>query len=395
MERLLRLGEGRVQVQRVDSGLFERNGIAEDGADVWANLSPEAVADRAEQIRLRLREANDRELYARLLERFVQAIEASGAEVPADEETRMQQLDLVLVRRPQLLRDAFRRLRQHQIRDIDVALPAELQSDHRLRPANKGLYGVFPPGMNHDELAIAEDPMARDLPIEDGMSAYPSGAPAARGNRRGKKPSQAANARFGPKGEPLAPRGEASSGPVESSGPSSLNRVNPVFGPGGEPIASRLTAERDEATPKKGRDRSAAISPNEGEMPGPAEGGGSAARSSDAPSYFAKPSLDDMGPGTDTPTPNRSRGEAGQTGQSYFRKNSLDEMTVGRTEKPKGGPVPQKPAPTSIGDKPAPAASGDDARPVRRERIGRGSYEDAGDEKRKKRRPGKTGRPGR
>ncbi|WP_394002843.1 DEAD/DEAH box helicase [Luteimonas sp. WGS1318] len=147
---------GRVQVQRVDSGLFERNGIAEDGADVWASLSTEAVADRAEQIRLRLREANDRELYARLLERFVQAIEASGAEIAADEETRMQQLDLVLVRRPQLLRDAFRRLRQHQIRDIDVALAAELQSDHRLRPANKGLYGVFPPGMNNDEQAIAE-----------------------------------------------------------------------------------------------------------------------------------------------------------------------------------------------------------------------------------------------
>jgi excinuclease ABC subunit B len=60
-------------------------------------------------------------------------------------------------------------------------------------------------------------------------------------------------------------------------------------------------------------------------------------------------------------------------GGSLFRKNTLDEMTVGRTEVPLG----------------------DDPKPVRRERIGAGSYEDAGDAKRQKRRPGKTGRPGR
>ena len=239
------------------------------------------------------------------------------------------------------------------------------------------------------ELAIAEDPLARDLPVEDGMSAYPSGAPAARGNRRGKKPAQAPNARFGPKGEPLAPRGEASSGTAEGAGPSSLNRVNPVFGPGGEPIASRLTAGRDGAPPKNRRDAEASPSPGTGEGAGRrvrASEGSTSDDPSDAPSYFAKPSLDDMGPGTDTPTPNRPPAGSAQTGPSYFRKNSLDEMTVGRTEKPKGGPAPQKPAAT---------APGDDARPVRRERIGRGSYEDAGDEKRKKRRPGKTGRPGR
>ncbi len=73
-----------------------------------------------------------------------------------------------------------------------------------------------------------------------------------------------------------------------------------------------------------------------------------------------------------------SRGEGGPKGrmresQSLFRKNTLDEMTVGRTEVPLGSEV----------------------RPVRRERAGAGSYEDAGDAKRQKRRPGKTGRPGR
>ena len=40
-------------------------------------------------------------------------------------------------------------------------------------------------------------------------------------------------------------------------------------------------------------------------------------------SGFKKPSLDDMGPGTDMAKP-------------LFRKNTLDEMTVGRTEKPVG-----------------------------------------------------------
>ncbi len=147
----------RVQVQRVEGGLFGgQEGVAEDGQDIWASMSPEAVAERAEQIRLRLPDANDRELYARLLERFVAAVEASGADVPDDEEERMQQLDLVLVRRPSLLRDAYRSMRRDHVQDIDVPLPAELHSDLRLRPANRALYGVFPPGLNGDELAIAE-----------------------------------------------------------------------------------------------------------------------------------------------------------------------------------------------------------------------------------------------
>ncbi len=74
--------------------------------------------------------------------------------------------------------------------------------------------------------------------------------------------------------------------------------------------------------------------------------------------YFAKPDLDNMGPGTDMERP----------AASLFRKNDLDEMTVGRTEKPL-----------------APRA-----------KPGIGSYEDAGDEKARERKTrGKTGKPGR
>ncbi|HMM65285.1 MAG TPA: hypothetical protein PKD01_14220, partial [Mesorhizobium sp.] len=65
---------------------------------------------------------------------------------------------------------------------------------------------------------------------------------------------------------------------------------------------------------------------------------------------------------------------------SLFRKNTLDEMTVRRTEKPVEGAKPVK---------------SDDVKPVLREKVGIGSYEDAADTARQKRRPAKTGRPGR
>ncbi|MFK5978644.1 MAG: excinuclease ABC subunit UvrB [Rhizobiaceae bacterium] len=66
----------------------------------------------------------------------------------------------------------------------------------------------------------------------------------------------------------------------------------------------------------------------------------------------------------------RGRADKSTDKPSLFRKNTLDEMTVGRTEKPNG-----------------PA-------PVRRNKIGTGSYEDPADVKRNKRGRGKTGRPG-
>jgi len=110
---------------------------------------------------------------------------------------------------------------------------------------------------------------------------------------------------------------------------------------------------------------------------------------------FAKPSLDDMGPGTDMPTPagavSRSlfkkqtaseahgsdfgvpgEGAPGDTGRSLFRKNSLDDMTVRRTEKPLGGEV----------------------KPVKRAKVGIGSYEDPADVRSQGRRSKKSGRPG-
>lgn len=104
---------------------------------------------------------------------------------------------------------------------------------------------------------------------------------------------------------------------------------------------------------------------------------------------FRKPSLDDMGPGTDLAKPagaaaglfrKQSHREAhgadhgipSDAGRSLFRKNALDEMTVRRTETPAQGETP-----------------------IRRHRVGLGSHEEPADQRRQKRRPGKTGRPGR
>lgn len=130
------------------------------------------------------------------------------------------------------------------------------------------------------------------------------------------------------------------------------------------------------------------ISPRAGEMPRRTEGGAKD-RGTSKSSLFAKPSLDAMGPGTDMPTPagavsrslfkKQSAEEAhgsdfgipGDSAKPLFKKNSLDEMTVRRTETPIEG-----------------------EKPVKRERAGIGSYEDPADARREKRRPSKTGRPG-
>ncbi len=107
-------------------------------------------------------------------------------------------------------------------------------------------------------------------------------------------------------------------------------------------------------------------------------------------SLFAKPHIDDMGPGTDMTTPagavsrslfkKQSADEAHgadygvpEDGEkSLFKKNSLDEMTVRRTEKPV-----------------------ESVKPVKRAKIGAGSYEDPAEAAREKKRPSKSGRPGR
>ncbi|MGB7285529.1 MAG: excinuclease ABC subunit UvrB [Salaquimonas sp.] len=107
--------------------------------------------------------------------------------------------------------------------------------------------------------------------------------------------------------------------------------------------------------------------------------------------------------GVENTQESRKRKAQGKPDKSLFKKPHLDEMTVGRTEKPKtpdGWQAPRK----SYGDDMRENMSTDGtvrgegdnpAAPTYRKKIGIGSYEDPGDEKHRKKRPGKTGRPGR
>jgi excinuclease ABC subunit B len=95
-----------------------------------------------------------------------------------------------------------------------------------------------------------------------------------------------------------------------------------------------------------------------------------------------KPTLDEMGGRGEVPAGETGRiaGPAGLSPRSLARKNTLDEMTVGRTEVPLGAPRPETP--------------GDIPGTVPREKIGAGSYEDPAEDRRRKGRTKKSGRPG-
>jgi excinuclease ABC subunit B len=218
-----------------------------------------------------------------------------------------------------------------------------------------------------------------------------------------------------------------------------------------DPMARQEARAMEGGGKRSGKASRESLLPAGGEkVPGRADEG-------QATSLFAKPSLDDMGPGTDMTRPARAAspdgslppvGSEGQSGfrkpnldemghdiatparsaASLFRKNSLDEMTVGRTEKPLNtkGKLPEKPK-TEPGQRFSPLLEGqpeklspsspqrgedsspqeakpigsanlvrgaDDSKPFIRAKSGAGSYEDAGDLKRQKKTKGKTGRPG-
>ncbi|MCQ1800061.1 UvrB/UvrC motif-containing protein, partial [Neorhizobium galegae] len=191
-----------------------------------------------------------------------------------------------------------------------------------------------------------------------------------------------------------------------------------------DPIARDEARAVEGGVGKTGNGKGGAKARRESPSPQRGEGARRADEGEATPStsLFAKPGLDDMGPGTDTATPlfrkpdlsdmGRDIAEPSSSSQargSLFRKNDLDEMTVGRTEKPVMGKLPPKPSsppPSSATSTPSSSSSPssssgptrgstDDPRPLVRGKVGAGSYEDGGEQKRKSRTKGKTGRPGR
>src|SRR5690606_29764062 len=141
----------------------------------------------------------------------------------------------------------------------------------------------------------------------------------------------------------------------------------------GGPSRQASPGPQDEGRSGRGAPHGEPVEPR-GAAPTPHDGGGKP--------LFRKPGLDEMG---------TAGAHAVPAGRSLFRKNSLDEMTVARTEKPLGKTPRARPHGEAV------EPHGEHGEPVepRRYKPGAGSYEDPADERRRTRRPKKTGRPGR
>lgn len=142
------------QLTQRTEGLFEE---AEKPLDerILAQLSAAVIAERAKQVALPFNDVDERDFLRRLEERFKQALERYGIEVPTDEETLRRQLDLVLVRNPRLIREAHKRVRAGLIEVADITLPEFFIAAGNLMRSAKNVYGVFPPGLNKDEREFA------------------------------------------------------------------------------------------------------------------------------------------------------------------------------------------------------------------------------------------------
>lgn len=124
--------------------------------DVWATVSPIAIAERARQLSFDFDDLDSRDLLNALRARFKATLLNEGHEVPESAEELTRQLELILVRNPTLLRDAHKRVRAEQVQTATVHLPPALQSETPLTPAAKNVYGVFPPDLSPQERQFAE-----------------------------------------------------------------------------------------------------------------------------------------------------------------------------------------------------------------------------------------------
>lgn len=145
----------RVAMQRLEGDIFAPTNMREDERDIWAEMSAAQVAERAHDVLRAIADTHEREFRLRLLACFRRAIENSGSPPPDDDELE-DQLDLVLVRNPKLLREAYKRVRQADLRIIPVRLPGEVGSELPLERARRNLFGVFPEGLDDDERRIAD-----------------------------------------------------------------------------------------------------------------------------------------------------------------------------------------------------------------------------------------------
>ena len=124
--------------------------------DIWARMSPAGIAQRARQIAFEYPDVDNRQFLVALRKRFRDAMEAGGFDLPETDEALTQQLELVLVRNPNLIRQAHKRCRASQIQAQSFTLPRVLQSRYPLQPAKRNVYGTFPEDLSPEELRFAE-----------------------------------------------------------------------------------------------------------------------------------------------------------------------------------------------------------------------------------------------
>ncbi len=144
----------RTQLTQRTEGLFDEGDKPLDES-ILAQLSVAVIAERAKQVALPFTDVDERDFLRRLEERFKQALERHGLDVPADAEVLRRQLDLVLVRNSRLIREAHKRVRSGLIEVADVSVPDFLVAAGNLTRSAKNIYGVFPPGLNRDEREFA------------------------------------------------------------------------------------------------------------------------------------------------------------------------------------------------------------------------------------------------
>lgn len=142
-------------LKKVDQDVFDTEGKEIEESDVFAYLEPAEVAKKAQQLVLRFEDI-DRARFPELLrEKFRNTLVELGIEPPEDLELLERQLDLVLVRNPALLREAYRKSRVSHVGLSKVALPAETVGETPLEASPKNLYGIWPPDLNADERSVA------------------------------------------------------------------------------------------------------------------------------------------------------------------------------------------------------------------------------------------------
>ena len=219
----------------------------------------------------------------------------------------------------------------------DAAADLEFETAARLRDEIKRL--------RETELAISDDPLARQSEVEDRAGSFKGerkyGASA---NMPGPSPSRRKQA-AAPHPNPL---------PVENGEGGSGSRIQTEY----EPVQPSHAQSTSLSAPSDSR---------------------SASRPPGAGSRIKKPSLDDMGPGTDRPVPARapsvdSRAKAGAFGEKIAgpHKPTLDEMG------------PHASLPVKSGEKPSRVQI-----PTRTR-----EFDDTAQKKGRRGRPRKTGRPG-